>query len=202
MFNIARINFIVNPVIDVSIDDVYYKDPQALAFFDKDGYELTKLEQTYYKAQGLDMSSYTSGHPGVFQPWITVDHEYLSIDHSCAMYRCSFQNAALEQIKRQTKKYPRAGWLLTCKKKWGLDLNIDYCDGDIALEVLHLEWDSPTLERIEQERIKAEQLVLSTDWVDAAKQVWTQREKWQNLKGWYAQAHWKASYFGLERPWY
>jgi len=202
MFNIARINFIVNPVIDVSIDDVYYKDPQALAFFDKDGYELTKLEQTYYKAQGLDVSSYTSSHPGVFQPWITVDHEYLSIDHSCAMYRCSFQNAALEQIKRQTKKYPRAGWLLTCKKKWGLDLNIDYCDGDIALEVLHLEWDSPTLERIEQERIKAEQLVLSTDWVDAAKQVWTQREKWQNLKGWYAQAHWKASYFGLERPWY
>lgn len=202
MFSIAKINFLADPKIDVAIDDVYYKDPRALEFFDKDGYELTKLEQIYYTAQGYDIVKYTADHPGIFQPWIAVDHEYLSIDHSCAMYRCSFEGAARSQVERQAKRFTRAGWLLTCKKKWGLDLDIDYCDGNIALEVLHLEWDSPSLEYIEQERVKAEALVKNTDWVDAAKRVWTLRDEWQNLKGWYAQAHWKATYFGLERPWY
>ena len=202
MFSIAKINFIADPKIDVAIDDVYYKDPRALEFFDKDGYELTKLEQIYYTAQGYNVVKYTADHPGVFQPWITVDHEYLSVDHSCAMYRCDFVGSAKEQVERQTKRFTRAGWLLTCKKKWGLDLDIDYCDGNIALEVIHLEWDSPTLEKIEQERFKAEELVKNTDWVDAAKRVWSLRDEWQNLKGWYAQAHWKATYFGLERPWY
>jgi hypothetical protein len=202
MFSIAKINFIADPKIDVAIDEVYYKDPSALEFFDKDGYELTKLEQIYYTAQGYKVVKYTADHPGVFQPWITVDHEYLSVDHSCAMYRCDFVGSAKEQVERQTKRFTRAGWLLTCKKKWGLDLDIDYCDGNIALEVIHLEWDSPTLEKIEQERVKAEELVKNTDWVDAAKRVWSLRDEWQNLKGWYAQAHWKATYFGLERPWY
>ena len=202
MFRIDKINFLKDPKIDIIIDDVFFKDQRAVNFFDKDGYELTKLEQIYYRAQGLEVTKYTADHPGVFQPWIHVDHPYLSIDHSCAMYRCNFENDARKQIKWHSKKYPRVGWLLTCKKKWGLDLNIDYCDGDIALEVLHLEWDSPNLEFIEEERIKAEALVKNTDWVDAAKRVWLLRDEWQNLKGWYAQAHWKATYFGLERPWY
>ena len=202
MFSIAPINFLEDPKIDIIIDNVFFKDPKAVNFFDKDGYELTRLEQIYYRAQRLEVTKYTAEHPGVFQPWISVDHEYLSVDHSCAMYRCNFEGDAKEQIQIQSKRYPRVGWLLTCKKKWGLDLNIDYCDGNIALEVLHLEWDSPNKEFIEEERIKAESLVMSTDWVDAAKRVWDKKEEWQNLKGWYAQAHWKANYFGLERPWY
>lgn len=202
MFNISKINFLVDPKIEQEINNVFFKDPAAVDFFDKDGYELTRLEQIYYEIQGLEVTRYTSNHPGVFQPWVNVVHEFLSVDHSCAMYRCKFEGAAKEQLERQRKRYPRVGWLLTCKQKWGLDLNIDYCDSEIALEVIHLEWDSPSLEFIEEEREKAEYLVLNTDWIDAAKRIWSMREKWQNLKGWYAQAHWKAKYFGLERPWY
>ena len=59
MFSIAKINFLADPKIDVAIDDVYYKDPRALEFFDKDGYELTKLEQVYYTAQGYDIVKYS-----------------------------------------------------------------------------------------------------------------------------------------------
>ena len=202
MFNISEIKFLEDPVVEVEINDVFFKDPKAVDFFDKDGYELTKLEQIYYQAQGYTVTKYTADHPGVFQPWITVDHEYLSVDHSCAMYRCSFEKAARKQIEFQRKHYARVGWLLNCTKKWGLDLDIDYCDNDIAVEVLHLEWDSPNLEFIELERIKAEQLIRNTDWIDAAKKIWSLRDQWQPLKGWYAQAHWKATYFGLERPWY
>ena len=104
------------------------------------------------------------------------------------MYRCSFEDAAKKQIEKYRKINYRVGWLLTSKKKWGLDLDIDYCDDTIALEVLHLEWDSPDLELIEIEREKAEQLVLNTDWIDAAKRLWELKDQWQNLKGWYAQA--------------
>jgi len=53
-----------------------------------------------------------------------------------------------------------------------------------------------------EEQYKIEQLVQNTDWADAAEQIWAHRYEWMPLRGWYAQAHWKAKYFGLERPWY
>jgi hypothetical protein len=70
------------------------------------------------------------------------------------------------------------------------------------LEVIHVEADAPTLDLILEEQYKIEQLVKNTDWVDAANQVWNLKDHWMGLKGWYAQAHWKAKYFGLERPWH
>lgn len=202
MFKIEQINFLDKPEVDVEIDQEVFDQPGIVDFFDKDGYELTKLEQLYYKKQGFPVIKYTADHPGVFQPWIIAEHPNISIDHSCAMYRCSFEKDAKKQIEHYRKSNYRVGWLLTSNKKWGLDLDIDYCDENISLEVLHLEWDSPNKDLIEQERIKAEKLVLNTDWVDAAKTVWDLRDEWQHLKGWYAQAHWKATFFGLERPWY
>lgn len=202
MFKIYPVNFLDDPVINVEIDILHFKDPKAVDFFDKDGYELTRLEQAFYTAQGYQVTKYTADHPGVFQPWISVEHPFISIDHSCAMYRCSFEGSAKKQVEYQRKNNYRYGWLLTSNKKWGLDLDIDYCDENISLEVLHLEWDSPSKDKIEEERIKAEQLVLQTDWEDAAHRIWALRDQWQPLKGWYAQAHWKATYFGLERPWY
>ncbi|NDF75232.1 MAG: hypothetical protein EB114_13830 [Betaproteobacteria bacterium] len=201
--------FLVNPIdpidnlsVSQSIDKSYLQDPRAVDFFDKDGYELTQLEQHYYRAQGLVVSRYTADHPGLFQPWITVNHEYLSIDHSCAMYRCDFTGAARDQLLEYRSQNSRLGWLLTSRQKWGLDLNIDYCDQNIALEVIHLEWDSYDAATAEEQRVQAEQLVLNTDWIDAAYKIWDRRDQWQNLTGWYAQAHWKAKYFGLARPWY
>jgi hypothetical protein len=202
MFTIAKIDFLEKPIVDVKIDNIHFADSRAVDFFDKDGYELTRLEQVYYSAQGYKVVKYTADHPGIFQPWISVQHENITIDHSCAMYRCSFEGDAKKQIEKHRQENHRVGWLLTSKQKWGLDLDIDYCDNQIALEVLHLEWDSPNKEFIEEERVKAEQIVLNTDWVDAAKKLWSMRDEWQYLKGWYAQAHWKAKYFGLERPWY
>ena len=73
MFKIEKINFLKDPVVDVEIDSIYFKDPKAVDFFDKDGYELTRLEQAYYNAQGYKVVKYTADHPGVFQPWISVE---------------------------------------------------------------------------------------------------------------------------------
>lgn len=202
MFKIADIHFIKDPVISKKIDLIYFDNPSCVDFFDKDGYELTQLEQTYYKEQGYPITTYTAGHPGFFEPWISVDHAHISIDHSCAMYRCNFVGEAEEQIEKYKQHNNRIGWLLTCQQKWGLDVDIDYCDENFALEVLHLEWDAPSAEIIQQHKAEAEKLILNTDWIDAAHCIWAQRDQWQNLKGWYAQAHWKSKYFGLERPWY
>jgi hypothetical protein len=202
MFKIAEINFNTNPIVDIEINPVYLNEISCMDFFDKDGYELTKLEQIYYTNKGYPITNYTAGHPGYFQPWISVEHEHLNIDHSCAMYRCNFVDAARDQIEQYKLRNLRLGWLLTCQQKWGLDIDIDYCDHNFSLEVLHLEWDAPSAELIQEHKEQAEYLILNTDWVDAAHRVWALRDQWQNLKGWYAQAHWKASYFGLERPWY
>lgn len=202
MFTIAEINFLNDPVINVEINEELFADHSLVNFFDKDGYELTKLEQIYYTTQGYPITTYTAGHPGFFQPWISIEHDYLSIDHSCAMYRCNFQNSAEDQIRRHQKQNHRLGWLLTSKKKWGLDVDIDYCDNDFALEIIHLEWDADNIDQIQEYKYKAENIILNTDWVDAAHKIWNLRNEWQDLKGWYAQAHWKAKYFGLERPWY
>jgi len=202
MFKIAEIDFLKNPSVKNTIDSKYLIDPQYVDFFDKDGYELTQIEQEYYRAQGYTITTYTAGHPGFFQPWISVDHEHLTVDHSCAMYRCDFTEAARDQIEMYKSTNYRLGWLLTCNQKYGLDVDIDYCDSNFALEVLHLEWDAPNLDLILEHKAQAEQLILNTDWVDAAHQIWAKRDEWQYLKGWYAQSHWKATYFGLERPWY
>jgi hypothetical protein len=202
MFTIANIEFLENPTIDVQVNSKYLEDPNFIAFFDKDGYELTALEQQYYICQGYPITNYTAGHPGFFQPWISVQHEYLTIDHSCAMYRCNFTGQARDQIENYKSKNLRLGWLLTCAQKYGIDVDIDYCDENFALEVIHLEWDAPNLELIQYHKEQAEKLILNTDWVDAAHRIWALRDQWQNLTGWYAQSHWKAKYFGLERPWY
>jgi hypothetical protein len=202
MFKIAQIDFINNPSISKEIDCIHFNNPSCVDFFDKDGYELTTLEQQYYAEQGYPITNYTADHPGFFHPWISVNHEYISIDHSCAMYRCNFVDAAKAQIIKHKKENRRLGWLLTCNQKWGLDVDIDYCDDQFSLEVLHLEWDAPSADIIQEHKSKAESLILNVDWVDAAHCIWALRDQWQNLKGWYAQAHWKAKYFGLERPWY
>ena len=136
MFTIAKIDFLEKPIVDVEIDNIHFADSRAVDFFDKDGYELTRLEQVYYSAQGYKVIKYTADHPGIFQPWISVRHENITIDHSCAMYRCSFEGDAKKQIEKHRQENHRVGWLLTSKQKWGLDLDIDYCDNQIAIVVI------------------------------------------------------------------
>ncbi len=202
MFTISEIDFRTDGLIDCAINDQDFYHARAIDFFDKDGYELTPIEQAYYQASGLKVIKYTANHPGVFQPWITVDHAEVSIDHSCAMLRCGFTGPARDQIHKHTSHTPRFGWLLTCQPKFGLDINIDYCCPDFAVEVIHLESDCDNPDHMHTERDQLEQFVISIDWVDAAHKIWQRRDQWQHLTGWYAQAHWKAKYFGFARPWH
>lgn len=202
MITIHPIAHHVNLKITNPIDNTHLIDSSLTEFFDKDGYEITLLEKLYYESQGFRVVPYTAYHPGLFEQWIEFDHPNLKVDHSCAMYRCSFDGDALDQLQRYRPQNYRLGWLADVKHKWGLDFNLDYCDETRSLEVIHVEADAPTLDLILEEQYIIEQLVKNTDWVDAANQVWNLREEWMNLKGWYAQAHWKAKYFGLARPWH
>ena len=202
MITIHPIVHHVNLKITNPIEDEHLTNSSLTEFFDKDGYELTLLEKLYYKSQGFRVVPYTAYHPGLFEQWIEFDHPNLKVDHSCALYRCSFDGDALKQLQQYRSQNYRLGWLADVKHKWGLDFNLDYCDETRSLEVIHIEADAPTLDLILEEQYKIEQLVKNTDWVDAANRVWNLREEWMNLKGWYAQAHWKATYFGLARPWY
>lgn len=202
MITIHPVSHHVNLKIETAVSEHLLADSSLLEFFDKDGYELTLLEKHYYENAGYKVVPYTAYHPGLFEPWISFDHPYLKVDHSCALYRCSFNGDALEQLQQHRTKNHRLGWLADVKHKWGLDFNLDFCDETRSLEVIHLEADAPTLDLILEQQYEIEQLVMNTDWLDAAEQIWKHRDEWMSLKGWYAQAHWKAKYFGLERPWY
>lgn len=202
MIKIHPIAHHVNLKITNPVDAENLSDSNLLEFFDKDGYELTLLEKLYYEQQGFRVVPYTAYHPGLFESWIEFDHPNLKVDHSCALYRCSFDGEALEQLQQHRSQNYRLGWLADVKHKWGLDFNLDFCDETRSIEVIHLEADAPTLDLILEEQYKVEQLVQNTDWLDAAEQIWAHRDEWMPLRGWYAQAHWKAKYFGLERPWY
>jgi hypothetical protein len=202
MFIIHPVKFIESPAITETIDSVYLTDSSLINFFDKDGYEITELEHKYYTAQGFTVSKYTAGHPGLFSPWIELEHPKLNVDHSCGIQRCNFSGKSLEQLKKYRPINYRLGWLMDVKAKWGLDFNLDYNDESRAFEVIHLEMDSFNIEDILEQQYKIEQFLKEKDWEAAAEAIWDHKDQWQHLKGWYAQQHWKARYFGLERAWY
>ena len=108
--------------------------------------------------------------------------------------RCSYDGAALEQLKKIKSTYPLADYLIRSRRKWGFDFALDAVSpSGIVYEVLHIEYDNYDYEHFKNRIINFEYLARHTDWIDAAKRIWETRDKWENLQG-FEQNHWKASY--------
>ena len=107
---------------------------------------------------------------------------------------CNYERDAAEQLKELKSSMPLADYLLRTRRKWGFDFALDaITDDGTVYEVLHVEYDHYNYDVFKNRMISFEYSVRHIDWNDAARRVWSQRDQWQNLKG-FDQNHWKAEY--------
>lgn len=185
-----------NPTCCRAIDEhkVFTKSSH---YFDKDGFELTHVEREFYYVNGYTITDILN-HTCCQQPWMTVKSDNFLLDHCIILHRCNFEGAAKEQLLFYKHQVPTLSQLLQCKQKWGLDLALDYFDGEDMYEVLHVEQDFNTLQECTAYKENIEKFVFAIDWEDAAKRLIARKDEWSSLIG-FAQNDWKARFFGFPK---
>jgi hypothetical protein len=118
---------------------------------DRVGFDLTTIEQAYYKANGLDLNtkillskdSYKSSWDTVFSKWVLNSKiaDDIYIDHSGLYGVYPFAGRAKEQIKKYIPQRPELAKLYNIKGKVGYDICIDFIKDSTVVEILHLEHD-------------------------------------------------------------
>ena len=170
-------------------------------YFDKDGFELTQIEQDYYCTNGYPLDRETLNHCCFDTKWLWLNSDApkgFIVDHCILLHRCDFNGAAREQLLSFKQERPKLSYLLNCKQKWGLDLALDYFDGENMYEVIHIEQDFHTSEECTAYKENIEKFVFATDWEDAAKRLIQKKDEWSSLIG-FAQNDWKARFFGFPK---
>ena len=173
----------------------------SMKYFDKDGFEINHLEQIYYKYSKIDISQEHLFHTANHVDWI-VDTEKSDmgcvVDHSMISTRWAFDGEAKEQLIRLSKQKPTLNKLLAIRPKWGIDFSLDYVYTGGCMELFHIEADYWSYEEAVEGKLKAEKLIMSTDWSAEADLVMQKKSEWENLNA-DDQADWKAQYFGWDR---
>jgi hypothetical protein len=170
-------------------------------YFDKDGFELTPMEREFYWVNGFPIPNDILYHTCFNTHWMNLSSEAPSgfiLDHCILLHRCDFTEAAKEQLLSFRNEFPKVNYLLQCKQKWGLDLALDYYDGNEINEIIHIEQDFHTSEECTAYKENIEKFVLATDWEDAAKRLVKKKDEWSSLIG-FAQNDWKAKFFGFPK---
>lgn len=188
-------DFIIETVCqDLSPYD--YK-PDDFQCYDKDGFDLTRLEQIIYLNNHFDLHHILNRNM-LARPWMRdaslPDNIY--IDHCVLFMRCSVEDRCKKQIEEWSKHDRRLIYLLQTKQKWGIDIDINWIDGYKAYEVIHLEYDSYELQEAVDLKIELEDYFNTADLSDMAAQIIAKESEWRNVNG-LAQNDWKARYFGF-----
>lgn len=189
-----------NPTCSVPIDERDIRT-RSIDYFDKDGFELTQIERDYYWVNRYPLDNTTLNHCCFDEKWMKLSPqapEGFIVDHCILLHRCDFTDAAREQLLRHKPERPKLSYLLNSKQKWGLDLALDYFDGENMYEVLHIEQDFHTSQECAAYKENIEKFVLATDWEDAAKRLIVKKDEWSSLIG-FAQNDWKARFFGFPK---
>jgi hypothetical protein len=192
MFRRHNVTLLSNPCCEHSVDNLSTSDFQ---YYDKDGFELNLAEQKFYRAMDFPINYPLLNHTCWQQPWFELEHTDIDLilDHSMFLCRCSYERDAAEQLKKLKDTIPFADYLLRTKRKWGYDFALDAVRDGTTFEVIHVEYDNLDFDHFRNRMINFEWTVRHTDWQDCADRVWSQRDKWQHLKG-FDQNHWKAEY--------
>lgn len=192
MFRRHEVTLLSNPVCvrraEVSADDFFY--------YDKDGFELNRAEQQFYRAMNYPIHYPLLNHTCWQEPWFELESNSLGliIDHSMFLCRASYSGEAQQQLEELKSSVPLADYLLRTKKKWGFDFALDAVAEDgTVFEVLHVEYDNYNFEKFCQQLQHFDFTVRHTDWFDAAKKIQQHKNEWANLKS-FAQNDWKARF--------
>lgn len=193
MFRRHDIHLMSNPSCMKKVEGL---DKDDFRYYDKDGFELNFAEQKFYSAMGYPIWYDCLNHHCWQEPWFYLEKDIqgLILDHSLFLCRCNYEKDAAEQLKELKSIIPTADLLLKTRRKWGFDFALDAVSNDgTVYEVLHIEYDHYDYEYFKNKLIHFEWTVRHTDWADAAKRIWEQKDKWEQLKG-FDQNHWKADY--------
>lgn len=171
----------------------------SLDFFDKDGYEITRLEQEYLLAHNVDLSEKHNKHTADHHWWFR-DEDYdqagVVLDHSMYITRWAFADEAREQLERLKEKRPLLNKLLMLQPKWGIDISVDIVTPNICTELFHIEIDKLDYNEIVEVKEKIEEKVLKLDMEQAAKDILSKQYEWQMLSS-DDQSDWKVQYLDL-----
>lgn len=174
----------------------------SLKDFDKDGFEIpAPLECEYYKANSVELNLEIQYHIAPVKPWYIdeTDSEHgLVLDHCMLLQRYAFAGDARLQLEALIERRPIVQKLLGIKPKWGIDFSLDYVSKDIVMEVIHIEQDFTNLEEANEAKMKLENIIENTDWLDGAKQLIKRKAEWEHLSS-DDHSDYKAQFFGWHR---
>ena len=143
---------------------------------DRVGFDLTVLEQEYYKINGFDLNkkvvlskdSAKSSWDTIFQDWILepLAEQNIFIDHSGLYITYPFAGEAKQQLQKYIPYRPELAKLINLKGKVGFDVCIDYIKGEDVIELVHLEYDFGLEDYSTYLSMKKriERLLISADW--------------------------------------
>lgn len=192
--------FVKQPHIDTPVDMDELLST-SMKYFDKDGYELNKVEQLFHRAHGVDIDQHFLYHTANHIPWyIDIEEsEYGPVlDHSMMMQRWAYTGDALAQIKEAAKRKPELNKLLSIKPKWGFDLSIDFVYEGGAFELFHIEFDYHSYADAVYDMNYYEQVIDDIVWEDSVNEILRRKDEWEFLCS-DDQADWKAKFFGFHR---
>lgn len=176
-------------------DDVF--DTRSIKYFDNDGFELTYLEQEYYRENKVKMSNILN-HLSDHHDWIQCNDKHFKIDHCTLTQRWCFDDEAKEQLQRHLSRFPELIKFINTKPKWGIDFALEHYDNDGFTEVIHIERDYSSYEAAAAAKSFFENKILNTDWNDFVANVKKFKYQWENLSG-PEQNNWKAQFWGLDK---
>lgn len=196
MFNITKNNFNKQLILENRVSNDYFTN-QYIAYFDNDGFELSYLEQEYYREHNVPLTSILNHQSNQFS-WIECDDSNFKIDHCTLSQRWSFEGEAKQQLQSNLHKFPQLIKFINLKPKWGLDFALEYYDNDRFLEVLHFEMDYNNYEEAVEAKQWFENKIIQTDWLLFTSMLLSTEDDWGILKG-MEQNNWKARLWGLDK---
>ncbi len=196
MFYTIANTFEPNLLLTKRVSNDYFTH-QYINYFDKDGFELSFLEQEYYREHGIPLTNILN-HRSNHLEWIGGGDERFYIDHSSISQRWGFAGEAREQLDNHRSKFPQLVKYLNLKPKWGIDFALEFYDNQQFLEVVHFEMDYYSYDQAMESKEWFEEKIISTDWEHFVGSLISSKEEWVHLNG-MEQNDWKARHWGLER---
>lgn len=173
-----------------------------LTDFDKDGYEVSNpIEKEFYETNSIWIYENIQNHIAPVRTWyndIEESEKECILDHSMLLMRYAYVGEARDQLEKCLSKRPILNKLLKIKPKWGIDFSLDWVDIVDCFEIIHIEQDFFSYEEAIFHKEKIEELIESTDWVDAAKSLMKKKDEWIYLSS-DDHSDYKAKFFGLSR---
>lgn len=177
--------------------DIEFFSNETVSCFDNDGFELSLLEQSFYKENKFLLNSFLN-HTCLQIKWFTMNDKNFVLDHSLLLERKGFSNEAKDQIQFYSKQFPQLLKYLKLKPKWGIDFALEYYKNETYIEVLHIEYDYYNYEEAVEAKDKFQTKLLATDWNDFLLTLTKKKEEWVNLQG-FQQNDYKARLWGLPK---